>query len=625
MAAPGVHTVTVEAGETVSDVDFGSFRLGTVRGAVFADIDGDGTRDAGEVGAAGRTVWLDADSDGERNAGELEATTAADGTFEIAGVRPGSFTLRALEPIGFTSTTPDGVALSMTSGREIVDTALGTTAEALQIASFTNDASGFAVHFNHALGTDESLDVFTSRLASGAIRAADVQVRDVATGRMLGGSVIVDADARGLRFVRSGGLVPAGEWQVTLAGRADGIVDAAGRVLDGDGDGVAGGDATLTWRVDAVAPGTPVLLLGDAVRGPGQSIAVPNGPAQAAGRAFAWPIRVDASVAGARRVELKIVFDASQLDLEGLVLAAGLDGAVLTVGPVEPVPGEPAGGQTRQTSIVVVMSTGLDVPAAGRALLEIQARVRTDATIGRASTVQLRDIVVTDADGSARAGIGDSAVHVSGYVGDADADGRYTAADTALIQRFVARQIAGFDPWRSIDAVLVADVNDSGTATAQDAFVMQRVAAGLLRLEIPVIPAAPVSMTAEVMAAAMPLPTRATAPLATPAPAAPAAPAARETASNGAPAPWLSAVPMLLTSANRIAPEAPTPPRYDVAPASTTSISNPTAWSADAWARDLSQRLAGIDTKPPVDGRVGVGGASSSGVLAQLARGVLRK
>ncbi|MCU0870437.1 MAG: S8 family serine peptidase, partial [Burkholderiales bacterium] len=468
LAAPGVHTVTLEAGGEVGEIDFGNFRLGTVRGTVFADADGDGVRDAGETGTsgvAGRTVWLDADADATLDADERQATTGADGRFEIADIGPGAFVLRLLDAAGQVGTTPDGVAIAMTSGAEIGDATLGSTAATLQVASFTPDASGFSVRFNHALGTTESLDVFATRIGA-VIRTADVDVREVATGRSVAGSVIVDADARGLRFVRTGGALPAGELRMTLAGRAGGVVDTNGAALDGDADGTAGGDAVRTWRT-----GTGVgamLSLADAVRGPGQSIAVPNAAAAAAGLAHAWPIRVDAGAAGARRVELAVVYDATQLDVTGITLAAGLTGDLETGAP-EAVDG--AATSLRQIRVRVDLASALTVPAGGRALLDVQAQVPWTATAGRASVVELRDVVLRTADDAPIAAVGDAAVHVAAYVGDADADGRYTAVDTTLIQRLAARQIAGFDAWRSIDAALIGDVNDSGSVTAQDAFV----------------------------------------------------------------------------------------------------------------------------------------------------------
>jgi uncharacterized membrane protein len=42
--------INVISGTTATDVDFGSFQLGSIRGQKFNDLDGDGVKDAGEAG-----------------------------------------------------------------------------------------------------------------------------------------------------------------------------------------------------------------------------------------------------------------------------------------------------------------------------------------------------------------------------------------------------------------------------------------------------------------------------------------------------------------------------------------------------------------------------------------------
>ena len=58
-AAPGVHQVTLTAGQTATGMDFGNFQLGEISGVKFEDVDGDGVRDAGRVRAwrAGPSTW----------------------------------------------------------------------------------------------------------------------------------------------------------------------------------------------------------------------------------------------------------------------------------------------------------------------------------------------------------------------------------------------------------------------------------------------------------------------------------------------------------------------------------------------------------------------------------------
>lgn len=82
-----------------------------ISGSIWNDANGDGARDAGEAGIAGRTVILDDDGDGQLDAGETFAVTGADGGYEFAGVAPGvhhvtqvlpqGWVARGAEPAGF--------------------------------------------------------------------------------------------------------------------------------------------------------------------------------------------------------------------------------------------------------------------------------------------------------------------------------------------------------------------------------------------------------------------------------------------------------------------------------------------------------------------------------------------
>ncbi|MEZ4415818.1 MAG: trypsin-like serine protease [Gemmatimonadota bacterium] len=58
----------------------------TLRGTVWHDLDGDGVRDSGEPGSAGRTVFLDRDGDSERDAGEPSAVTDTTGAYAFTGL-----------------------------------------------------------------------------------------------------------------------------------------------------------------------------------------------------------------------------------------------------------------------------------------------------------------------------------------------------------------------------------------------------------------------------------------------------------------------------------------------------------------------------------------------------------
>ncbi|MCA9737107.1 MAG: trypsin-like serine protease [Gemmatimonadetes bacterium] len=77
----------------------------TLQGTVWHDLDGDGVRDGGEPGSAGRTVFLDADADGSRDPGEATTVTGTDGTYAFTGLDESVPHVVALEmTLGWTPT-----------------------------------------------------------------------------------------------------------------------------------------------------------------------------------------------------------------------------------------------------------------------------------------------------------------------------------------------------------------------------------------------------------------------------------------------------------------------------------------------------------------------------------------
>jgi subtilisin family serine protease len=76
----------------------------SIRGALFADINGDGLRQNGEPGLAGRTVYLDLNRDGRLEPGEPRTTTAANGSYAFTGLTPGRYLVRQVVPLGWQAT-----------------------------------------------------------------------------------------------------------------------------------------------------------------------------------------------------------------------------------------------------------------------------------------------------------------------------------------------------------------------------------------------------------------------------------------------------------------------------------------------------------------------------------------
>src|SRR3954447_785138 len=86
--------------------DFGAYKLGTISGQIYEDLNANGTKDGGETGLSGRTVYLDANGNGAYDAGETTATTDGSGSYAFASVPLGTARVRQVLPGGWTQSAP---------------------------------------------------------------------------------------------------------------------------------------------------------------------------------------------------------------------------------------------------------------------------------------------------------------------------------------------------------------------------------------------------------------------------------------------------------------------------------------------------------------------------------------
>jgi len=106
---------TVHAGDN-STWDAGLFRLGSIAGTLWNDVDGNRARTAGEPALAGWTVYIDADDNGRYDAGtDTAAVTDSLGRYAFTGLRPGNFVVSVVLQPGWVETTP-GAAGSNSAG-----------------------------------------------------------------------------------------------------------------------------------------------------------------------------------------------------------------------------------------------------------------------------------------------------------------------------------------------------------------------------------------------------------------------------------------------------------------------------------------------------------------------------
>ncbi len=101
----------------------GALPAGEIHGQEFNDLDGDGTKDAGEPGLADWTIFLDLDDDGLLDTEEPSTVTDANGAYVFTALAPGSYVVAEVMQQGWMQTSP-GPGGS-TSAAPVSRTALG--------------------------------------------------------------------------------------------------------------------------------------------------------------------------------------------------------------------------------------------------------------------------------------------------------------------------------------------------------------------------------------------------------------------------------------------------------------------------------------------------------------------
>lgn len=408
-------------------------RAAGLRYTYVLDNNGNGVYDVGETLIAGDGTW-----------GGSVGNTSITVTRDFIGAA-GSYNILGL------LFDKDGSPFLTRSATVIV------TQSPLRVISLGGDHSGFTVVFNQPFdksvinlydGTDASVDV------------SDIVVTRVG-GQIAKGSIIWGADGRSFDYIYTGGILPAGNYNVTLRSGATGFRDLSGNLLDGDGNGSAGGNYTSTFGVNA--PPGPVLSMPDFTRGPGQSVDVTPSNANSD-----LPVSVNTPIT-ITSMNFQIRYNAELLTVRAPDAANGIAdiyaGANLPAGWAVDYS---VGNNVIFVSLTKTSPSTPDITAGSKELIRIRATVPNDPGIyGRAQYIAFGGIVVNGS--SAIEGTADRAVHKVVYLGDANFDGTVNVADAALIQSVVLNNATGFDKYQTIDPVLIVDSTKNNAVDAQDA------------------------------------------------------------------------------------------------------------------------------------------------------------
>ncbi|HET6246148.1 MAG TPA: SdrD B-like domain-containing protein [Tepidisphaeraceae bacterium] len=117
--------VTLTGNNTAGVGIFGVTTTAYVGGTLFNDSNGNGVQDPHETPLAGWKVYIDLNNDGilESNEPTAQTVTTSTGYWYFRAVAPGTYTIRAVAPSGWT--TSHAFTVTLTSGETVIDGAIG--------------------------------------------------------------------------------------------------------------------------------------------------------------------------------------------------------------------------------------------------------------------------------------------------------------------------------------------------------------------------------------------------------------------------------------------------------------------------------------------------------------------
>ncbi len=308
-----------------------------------------------------------------------------------------------------------------------------------------------------------------------SVDASDITIVGTTTGAVAG-SIVWDAAANALTFVKTGSALAADTYTATLFSRADGFRSTTGELLDGDFNGAPGGNFVTNFSVSSSS--ARVVSIADFARGAtstaGQTVNVTlhNGLG-------GIPITIS-NASDVLAIDVDVVFDHTLLDVSSAfinVLPAGWNTVVNRI----------SDGRVRLT-----MSGTTPLTAGSREIARVLASVPAGVPYGAVNLLRLENLAVFTLAGGPTAvpSVADMGLHKAIFIGDVNSDGQYTAQDAGWIAGVRVGLTTGFDAYSWVDPVIVADVTQNGQIDGLDSSWLSR--KGLqatLQPEIPNLPA----------------------------------------------------------------------------------------------------------------------------------------
>ncbi|MGA2060932.1 MAG: PKD domain-containing protein, partial [Thermoguttaceae bacterium] len=339
------------------------------------------------------------------------------------------------------------------------------------VTALTPTSSGFDVQFNRAADTSV-LNLYDGVIPHttqyNTLGPADVTLVGQITGAVRG-SLVWNPATNTASFVKTGGILAPDTYTVTLSSRSNGWKDLNGELLDGNNDGIAGGDYQTTFTV--AFSSAPVLTLPDFARGPQQTL---NVDAHGTGLGIGLPIHISDS-SGVTSVDFDFVYDPTLLTIAGAALAQGMP----MTGSWSVTNNATTPGDFR---VSVYGSSALS--AGARDLIILLGSIPASAPYGASEVLRLSNVRINENI----TGQGEQAIHKVVFFGDATGDAAIGAYDAFDVSRVAVGLDSGFYTAPLTDPVIIGDVTGDGTLSGQDASYLAQKSVHLPRPEIPDVP-----------------------------------------------------------------------------------------------------------------------------------------
>jgi len=207
--------IPLAAGQASIGNNFGEVPLSSIAGFVYNDRDNDGVRDPGEPGYAGVVIRLTG-TDDLGTPVTRETTTAADGSYRFAGLRPGTFTVT--EPAQ-PADTSNGITTPGSTGGTA--TPVGTLPSAISGIVLAAGVDSVENNFGEIGDTPDvvvSKSATPTRFATNAAGTYTIRVRNQGQRPTVGEVLVVDRLPIGVRLTAA----PGGNgWTCTGAANDD--------------------------------------------------------------------------------------------------------------------------------------------------------------------------------------------------------------------------------------------------------------------------------------------------------------------------------------------------------------------------------------------------------------------